>query len=171
MMAPNARRRRKFFGIWGAFYTKNTSPQGGQRPPQAENFWAFGGRCTQKSRCWDAFRNVFLAQNTPQNPQNFPPPAESWEKPPPYYKRINNKGGGFLKILAGFQDFDQKTPPKFFAASRRKRPNINGFRPFLAPLGAPEKICTFSYPLASFSLHSKSHLYLENDKLFLQKGI
>ena len=63
------------FGV--RFIQKTQAPQGGQRPPQAENFLGIWGRCTQKSRCWDAFRNVFLAQNTPQNPQNFPPPAES----------------------------------------------------------------------------------------------
>ena len=142
MMPPNARRRRKNFGIWGAFYTKNTSPRGDQRPPQAENFWAFGGRCTQKSRCWDAFRNVFLAQNTPQI-SKFPPPAGQTPKcsritPPPCCKIGNNKGG-FFRTFGRISGFLAKIPQKIFAASRRKRPNINGFRPFLAPLGAPGK--------------------------------
>ena len=80
MMAPNARRRRKNFGILGGVLYKKHEPPGGSAPAAGGNFWAFGGRCTQKSRCWDAFRNVFLAQNTPKsskmaacgepNPQN-----------------------------------------------------------------------------------------------------
>ena len=30
-----------------------------------------GGRFTQKSRCWSAFRNVFLVQNIPKILKNF----------------------------------------------------------------------------------------------------
>ena len=37
------------------------------------------------------------------------------------------------------------------------------------PLGAPGNFCTFSYPLASFSLHLKSDLYFETIKLSYKK--
>ena len=97
MMVPNARRRRFFFWDLGAFYTKNTSSSEGSAPAAGGKFWAFGGRCTQKSRCWDAFRNVFLTQNTPKILKIFrlrrAKSPNVRENLPPCSKSGNNKGG------------------------------------------------------------------------------
>ena len=86
MMAPNARRRRKFLGIWGAFYTKNTSPPGGQRPPQAENFGHLGG---------------VVHKNHVAGMHSGPC---FWRKTPPKILKISASGGPNPQIL-------EKNPP------------------------------------------------------------
>ena len=98
---PQCPPQAKKMGFGVRFIQKTQAPQGGQRPPQAEKFLGIWGRCTQKSRCWDAFRNVFLPQNTPQNPQIFRsggpnPQMTGFNPPPPCYGSALTRGGVIL---------------------------------------------------------------------------
>ena len=68
---PQCPPQANFLGDLGCVLYKKHEPPRGSAPAAGGKFWAFGGRCTQKSRCWDAFRNVFLAQNTPKILKNF----------------------------------------------------------------------------------------------------
>ena len=121
---PQCPPQAKKIGIWGAFYTKNTSPPGGSAPAAGGKFLGIWGRCTQKSRCWDAFRNVFLAQNTPQI-SKFPPPAGQTPKcsritPPLVAKSGITRGGFFSNVWPDFRIFGKNTPKNFrrFAAKK-----------------------------------------------------
>ena len=75
-----------FFWIWGALYTKNTSPPGGQRPPQAEKFGHLGG-VVHKNHVAGMHSGTCF-----------------WRKTPPKILKISASGGPNPQIL-------EKTPP------------------------------------------------------------
>ena len=174
MMAPNARRRRKIFGILGGVLYKKHEPPGGSAPAAGGKFLGIWGALYTKITLLGCIQERVSGAKHPPNLKisaSGGPNPQMFENNPPLVAKSGITRGGFSLTFGRISGFLAKIPQKIFAASRRKRPHINGFRPFLAPLGAPGKFCTISYPLPSFFLHLKSDLYRENDKLFLQKEV
>ena len=120
---PQCPPQAKKIGIWGAFYTKNTSPpppppRGGQPPPRAEFFLAFGG-VVHKTHVAGLISGVFFGRKTPPNlkisASGGPNPQMFENTPPPCCKIGNNKGGfsrggwgGFSTISVDRQTRRQK---------------------------------------------------------------
>ena len=76
---PQCPPQAKKIGIWGAFYTKNTSPPGGSAPAAGGNFFGHLGALYTKITLLGCIQERVSGAKHPPNPQNFPPPAA---KPP-----------------------------------------------------------------------------------------
>ena len=79
------------------------------------------------------FRSVFLAQNTPQNPQIFRlrrAKSPNDREPPPLLQKWEQQGGGVSLTFGWISGFLVKMPQKNFAASRRFLPKSHDYTTF-----------------------------------------
>ena len=99
MMVPNARRRRIFFGIWGAFYTKNTSPPGGSAPAAGGKFLGIWGGVVHKITLLGCIQErVSGAKHPPKSSKisaSGGPNPQMLEKTPPVVPKVGTTRGGF----------------------------------------------------------------------------
>ena len=84
MMAPNARRRRKKFGILGGVLYKKHEPPGGSAPAAGGKFLGIWGALYTKITLLGCIQERVSGAKHPQNPQKFPPAASQTPKMCPY---------------------------------------------------------------------------------------